>query len=787
MGSGPVTASQGTTRRPIRAVGDWLRDHDPGYGALRRAARAALVMPAMFALGDKVIADPVIATFAAFGSFAMLLLVDFAGPMQDRLLDQAGLGVACALLICLATLASRTTWLAVAGMAVIGFAVLFSAVVSSALAGATTALLLAFILPVSLPAAPSAIPGRVAGWGLAATASVLAIWLLWPSPVRNPVRSAAIAACRALADRLRADVAYVLSAGTPEAEQAHRQAVADAARAVKALQSAFFATPYRPTGLTTDARAVIRLVDELRWLEAIVLRSAPQHHHRTRWAPAVCAVKRAAADVLEQSADVLEDPRDRLADLRGAADRLRATLADLEQAATGALPAVLPDGSVDGDRAQAIVSSLDPTFRAQELSFVVAQIAANTESAAAAARRSWIDRLLGRQPEGLEGPLTAAQARAGAHVDRHSVWLHNSLRGAAGLALAVLVAELSSVQHGFWVVLGTLAVLRSNALSTGQNLVRAIAGTSAGFIVGGVLVYLVGTNTTVLWILLPFAILFAGLAPAAVSFAAGQAAFTLTLLILFNIIAPEGWRIGLVRVEDVAIGGAVSLVVGLLFWPRGAAALLGRALADAYAASVRYLAGAVVYGVSRCDRSGEAAAPPAGEAMAAAAASRRLDDAFRGYLAERGSKRIGLAEVTGLVTGAAGIRLAADSVLDLWGRDGAPTGDRSAARRELLAEADGVAAWYDQFAAGLTGRDVVPDPLLPDAVADGRLVAAVEHDLRDADGRATAAGVRVIWTGDHLDAARRLQEMVVEPARAAVGGARSADGDGRPPVSSSAR
>ena len=36
-------------------------------------------MPAMFALGDKVIGNPIIATFAAFGSFAMLLLVDFGG------------------------------------------------------------------------------------------------------------------------------------------------------------------------------------------------------------------------------------------------------------------------------------------------------------------------------------------------------------------------------------------------------------------------------------------------------------------------------------------------------------------------------------------------------------------------------------------------------------------------------------------------------------------------------------------------------------------------------------
>ena len=33
--------------------------------------------------------------------------------------------------------------------------------------------------------------------------------------------------------------------------------------------------------------------------------------------------------------------------------------------------------------------------------------------------------------------------------------------------LAVLVAELSGVQHSFWVVFGTLAVLRSSAVLTG--------------------------------------------------------------------------------------------------------------------------------------------------------------------------------------------------------------------------------------------------------------------------------------------------------------------------------
>ena len=69
----------------------WLGRHDPGYAALRRAGRAAIVMPAMFALGDKVIGNPTVATFAAFGSFAMLLLVDFSGPMRERLQAQASL------------------------------------------------------------------------------------------------------------------------------------------------------------------------------------------------------------------------------------------------------------------------------------------------------------------------------------------------------------------------------------------------------------------------------------------------------------------------------------------------------------------------------------------------------------------------------------------------------------------------------------------------------------------------------------------------------------------------
>jgi hypothetical protein len=127
---------------------------------------------------------------------------------------------------------------------------------------------------------------------------------------------------------------------------------------------------------------------------------------------------------------------------------------------------------------------------------------------------------------------------------------------------------------------------------------------------------------------------------------------------------------------------------------------------------------------------------------------------------------VALADVTALVTGVVGLRLAGDAVLDLWRRDdGQAGGDRIAARLELVATSEGIRRWYDDFAGGLVGTQVVRDPLQHDAAADRRLVNAVRTDLREADGQASATAVRMIWTGDHLDAARRLQATLVEPAR----------------------
>ena len=72
--------------------------------------------------------------------------------------------------------------------------------------------------------------------------------------------------------------------------------------------------------------------------------------------------------------------------------------------------------------------------------------------------------------------------------------LKRQVRAAMPDAVAVFIAQQTGLQHAFWVVLGTLSVLRSNALATGASIVRALAGTAVGILVGAALVIAIGTR-----------------------------------------------------------------------------------------------------------------------------------------------------------------------------------------------------------------------------------------------------------------------------------------------------
>ena len=74
-------------------------------------------MPPLFALCLVGLHNPPLATFAAFGTVAMLAFADFIGPPGARIRAYAILTACGVLLIASATIVSRTAWPAVAAMA----------------------------------------------------------------------------------------------------------------------------------------------------------------------------------------------------------------------------------------------------------------------------------------------------------------------------------------------------------------------------------------------------------------------------------------------------------------------------------------------------------------------------------------------------------------------------------------------------------------------------------------------------------------------------------------------
>jgi uncharacterized membrane protein YccC len=416
-------------------------------------------------------------------------------------------------------------------------------------------------------------------------------------------------------------------------------------------------------------------------------------------------------------------------------------------------------GTGEVDRSGGFSPSLDPTFPSRALGIATEMVADAALEAAGA--QAVGDRRLNPSSE-----IASRQFwhRLTSHFSFRSVWFRNALRGAAGLALAVAVVEITNVEHGFWVVLGTLSVLRSNALGTGATALRAIAGTTVGFLAGSAIMIGVSGHLVALWVLLPLAVLVAGMAPSMISFAAGQAGFTLVVIILFNIIQPTGWKVGLTRIEDVAIGCGVSIVVGLLFWPRGATAALGRAMAAAFVKSSAYLADAVdrLTITTRQIDTGPAQ-------RAAHTAYLRLDDAFREFLAERGAKVVPVETVAMLVTGSNRIRLAAYTLATLPlapDRQDEPELESVAIAGAVLRDAyTSSYRWYEAFAEALAERrQTIDPPPVNDRVLHDVLLTAFE-DARDGQREGfLRMTMRMFWADQLLETQHQVQVELADSA-----------------------
>ncbi|MGW4059872.1 FUSC family protein [Amycolatopsis sp. NPDC004747] len=686
---------------------DWVPQWSAG--AALRAVRATLVVPALFAFSVTVIGNLQVATFAAFGGFATLVFASFGGDWRDKLRAHFGLAVAGSVLLVVGTAASASLPLAAVVTLVVVFLVLFSGVAGPNAATGAPAALLAYVLPAASPGTLEMVPDRLAGWWLASVVGTAAVLLLSPRSPTTALRDAASRSAGTLADYLDAALR-----GDPDVHAAKEAAV----EAKHRLIDEFTATPYRPTGLAAEDQALDSLVGLLEWCCSVIADTLGEYPDLSR-APEV------ERELLAETGACLRAVAGLPADRPGAFDT-----DELDRKIQASVEWLRGMGSGDPGYADAVHLS----FHARTAAFAARAAAVEARAATPGSRRK-------RFPGSLS--LTSLTRVASPQTSLRSVWFVNSLRGAVALSAAVVVAGASGVEHGFWVVLGALSVLRGNAAATGSTALRALAGTVLGVVVGALLLLVIGTSTPALWIALPLAVLVASYAPGALPFTVGQAAFTVTVVVLFNLLAPAGWRIGVVRIEDVAIGCAVCLVAGALFWPRGARAVVADDLADSFRTGGAYLATAAHWALGlRHD-------PPA--PAAATAAGARLDDALRGFLSEQGTKHVPKPLLWRLVTGTVRARLTAHSLAGLPN----PHVEPDPFRRLLGEQAGQLAAWYDHLASRLDRTDHGDVPML---------APPTFPELLEQPGASVRDLACALWVHEHIKhIAARLAELV-EPA-----------------------
>src|ERR1700687_3678735 len=546
---------------------------DPGYGALRRAIRATIVIPLAFVFADLVLREPQIVIFVMFGCFSLLVISDFGGMRRPRAIAYLAATVVGAALGGLGALVSSSAWLPDGVMFLVGFAISFSRIFGGYVAAANIGMLLAFVIAVTIPAPADTIPARIGGWAFAGLVSTAAAVALWPRFERLVAHKQAAKALLAIAELVEGMQSGKRDRDLPRLEQAARQEV-DAARHGYAATAGGppprhggAAPPRPPLGPPRRTRAYAQLLIQLERVIGIIERPFTEHRMATRPGLAegdrliasVAAELRSSADVLTggtaPNPRVIEDAREehRVARDRWAAEQLRA-----------------------GRPAEQVLDGLDYDDTLRVVSYLAFAIAGNAIAAAGA-----------RSAVGDTAAHVLRSIRT--HLESPSTVLQGSLRVAIGLTLAVWVARTFDFSHAFWVVLGTIQVLRSNALGTGRTVLLAVAGNAIGVVIGGLFALVAGNHPVLMWAAFPIAVFGAAYSATTLSFLVSQAAFTINLIVVFNLISPAGWQIGLVRIEDLIVGALISLLVGLLLWPQGARRELVRGFGSFYRGLIPYL------------------------------------------------------------------------------------------------------------------------------------------------------------------------------------------------------
>jgi uncharacterized membrane protein YccC len=600
--------------------------HDPNLQSLRKAARVTVVATICFMVGNYVLRDLQLTVMATFTAVALTGIADFGGSARGR--TQANLAATAAglVLVPLGTWVSQVTWTASVAMFLIVLVVSFSGIYSGYFAAGSAALILFYVVASGIPAPTAVIPARLEGVALAGGLATLAAVALWPLYLSDSLRDRLGSGLAAVSELLSV-LSFDADVGQEEVER-RRAAVRERALDIRTHQATMAAQ--RPAGPTDVQRAQMALLHGIERMEDVINRliddpakvphtSAPlRASHEALVATMARSLDACAQSLLDQGEPPETEPV--LEAKREFAARSEQALRDL----------------LAGDADHALFATkVDRTLETRELATSVLLTTVHTRTV------DGVEAIIGTE---MPGPATVHSIHTGGHrvwdkwarrartnLSLGSVHLRNSVRLAAGLTMARVAVGALDLQHGFWVVFATLTILKTTASTTRASAAQALEGTVVGFGAAAGLALLLGGHLVAWAAILPVVIFLAFYTATVVNFVVGQAAFTMLIVVLFNILQPLGWKIGLVRLEDVAAGAAIGVAIGILAWPRGASGQLRGALADLFDCGRAY-----------ATRTARALLPAVAEPRDAEelrrrvlAAAVRTEDVFAQYLSER--------------------------------------------------------------------------------------------------------------------------------------------------------
>ena len=523
-----------------------MQSHDPGGAALRRGVQLAIALPLVAFLVSRVALDPEGVVYGALLTTAILAMADFSGPWQVRVFGPIATAAFAAVAVVVGILASVNLITVIITTLIVGATLAFIPTLRGLPAAGAPSVLLMYAIAVTTDIALSDLPKVVLGLAIGLAVTVVVLLVVFPGDNRSQIRLDIATAMRAQADYI---AARWLGQGDETVTYQRYE------RDVNALTRNWIGKPYRPAGTAESDHALILLASRLRVVFTLLPGLAVPNSDEVATATATRAVA-----LIRANADALDGlgPPPPLADISADRQRTReSVIARIQQ-------------QTDGDEAVGLcVRAHGPQVLlafASDASIMVRNVLGDRRKSDSSAVQTpahwWTD-------------LTA-------NASFRSPWGRHALRTGIALAIAASIVSVADLNHGYWVLLGVISVLRIDAAATGSQAFRAILGTLIGVAAGFGTLLIIDPYPVAVWILAPIAAFVAGWSSRAVGFAFGQGAFSFFVLVLFSAVSwPPQYETALDRLLDIGVGVGVAAIVGILMWPSGMVTQLRASLADA--------------------------------------------------------------------------------------------------------------------------------------------------------------------------------------------------------------